>query len=90
MNVIIDSINQCIEHDTNMTIDIKSHIVSFLTTLVEFGYWMLLLHETKYCRDNFVHSTNLTNLVEGILLYMCKNASFLIACQVKTFIKNTL
>jgi hypothetical protein len=70
-----------------MTIDIKWHVMSILTTLVEFGYWMLLLDETKYCHDNFVHSTNLTNLVEGISSYMCKNAFFFIARQVKTFIK---
>jgi hypothetical protein len=78
------------KHDTNMTIDIRWHVVSFLTTLVEFGYWTLLLDETKHCCDNFVHSKNLTNLVERISLYLCKNASFLIACQVKTFIKITL
>jgi hypothetical protein len=90
VNVIIDLINQCIEHDTNMTIDIKWHVMSFLTTLVEFGYWLLLLDETKYCHDNFVHSTNLTNLIKGISSYMCKNTSFLIACQVKNSIKITL
>ncbi len=78
------------KRDTNMTTDIRWHVVSFLTTLVEFGYWTLLLDETKHCCDNFVHSKNLTNLVERISLYLCKNASFLIACQVKTFIKITL